>query len=392
MSVINQVLLNLEKRRASPAERGVLPNHVQVLPDDGRAQHWGWVAAGGVVAVATLAAGWMSLSGTGTERTRWAAPRASTEGIIEKAVTASAGVRSTTRPEERGEGYLQELRAFRLSLELSNPPAEPLPHRDAEVPQAAAGGGEPLRSGRLIGRMGAESAPDATPPGEATPARSEAGKHAFGAPAKPAAGASARPAIRKELRAPTPRDLAENEYRKSVGLLNQGRLAEAEDGFQAALSLYPENQQARQGLIGLLVQGRKLEEAERVLEEGVKLSPGQIGFNMTLARLQADRGDDAQATATLQRGLEHARGNAEYAAFLAALLQRQGRHEEGIEQFHAALRLRPGSGVWWLGLGMSLQATNRPAAAQEAYRQARAAGNLHPDLAALAEQRLRQLQ
>jgi MSHA biogenesis protein MshN len=140
------------------------------------------------------------------------------------------------------------------------------------------------------------------------------------------------------------------------------------------------------------VHGRKLDEAERVLEEGVRLSPGQTGFNMTLARLQAERGDNALATATLQRGLEHAQGSAEYAAFLAALLQRQGRHEEAIDQFHAALRLRPGSGVWWLGLGISLQATNRGPAAQEAYRQARAAGNLQPDLAALAEQRLRQLQ
>lgn len=194
------------------------------------------------------------------------------------------------------------------------------------------------------------------------------------------------------MRAPTPRDLAENEYRKAVALLNQGRLANAEEGFQAALNLFPEHPQARQGMIGLLVQGRKFEEAERVLQEGVKLSPGQTGFYMTLARLQADRGDNAQATATLQRGLEHAQGSAEYAALLAALLQRQGRHDEAIEQFQAALRLRPGSGVWWLGLGMSLQAVNRTADAQEAYRQARAAGNLHPDLAALAEQRLRQLQ
>jgi MSHA biogenesis protein MshN len=158
------------------------------------------------------------------------------------------------------------------------------------------------------------------------------------------------------------------------------------------LNLYPEHLRARQGLLGLLVQARKLEEAERVLEEGVRLSPGQTGFSMTLARLQADRGDNAGAIATLQRGLEHAQGSAEYAAFLAALLQRQGQHEEAIEQFQAALRLRPGSGIWWLGLGMSLQAANRPAAAQEAYLQARAAGNLQPDLAALAEQRLRQLQ
>jgi MSHA biogenesis protein MshN len=157
------------------------------------------------------------------------------------------------------------------------------------------------------------------------------------------------------------------------------------------LGLHPEHLQARQALVGLLVQDRKLEEAERLLEEGVKLTPGQIGFNTTLARLQADRGDNERAIATLQAGLEHAQGSAEYAAFLAALLQRQGRHEEAIAQFQTALRIRPSWGVWWLGLAMSLQATGRPTAASDAYRQARAAGNLHPELAALAEQRLQQL-
>jgi MSHA biogenesis protein MshN len=391
MSVINQVLLNLEKRRASPAERGVLPDHVQVLPDSGRALHWGWVGAGVAVAIMALAA-WIALTRPGAEPARSPAPRAGAEGAIERMLSATAGVRPTTRPDEPGDVYLQELRAFRLSLELSNPPAEPEPRRDATAPQAAAGGGEPLRSARVIGRMGAEPATDATPAGAATPARSEAGTRAAAAPARPAADAATRPEIRKEMRADTPRDLAENEYRRAVTLLNQGRLADAEEVFRAALSVYPEHHNARQGLLGLLVHGRRLEEAERVLEEGVRLSPGQTGFNMTLARLQAERGDNALATATLQRGLEHAQGSAEYAAFLAALLQRQGRHEEAIDQFHAALRLRPGSGVWWLGLGISLQATNRGPAAQEAYRQARAAGNLQPDLAALAEQRLRQLQ
>ena len=187
---------------------------------------------------------------------------------------------------------------------------------------------------------------------------------------------------------PRARELAENEYRKAVAFLNQGRLAEAEEGLQAALNLYPEHHQARQGLLGLLVQGKKLEEAERVLEEGVRLSPAQTGFSMTLARLQADRGDDSAGDRHPEKGLEYAQGSAEYVAFLAALLQRQGRHEEAIEQFQAALRLRPGVGRVVAGARHVAAGGQPPAAAQDAYRQARAAGNLQPELAALAEQRL----
>jgi hypothetical protein len=41
---------------------------------------------------------------------------------------------------------------------------------------------------------------------------------------------------------------------------------------------------------------------------------------------------------------------------------------------------------------MSLQAVKRSPEAQDAYRRARAANNLHPELAALADQRLKQLQ
>lgn len=391
MSVINQVLLNLEKRRASPEERGLLPLHVQVPPESGRrAPYWGWIAAGVAFAFAAPA-GWMALTATVAEPTRSSA-RPGTDDVIENVVSTSAGVSPTMRGGGREEVYSQELRAFRLSLELSNPPSDSARRRGAEAQQAGTGAREPVSTARVIGRMGAESAPDATLAGAPARTPGEAGTRAAAARAVPAAETATQPEIRKQVRDPTPRELAENEYRKAVAWLNQGRLAEAEAGFQEALGLHPEHPQARQGLVGLLVQGRKLEEAERVLEEGVKLAPRQIGFTTTLARLQADRGDNERAIAALQAGLEHAQGSAEYAAFLAALLQRQGRHEEAIGHFQTALRMQPGSGVWWLGLAMSLQAAHRPAAASDAYRQARASGNLHPELAALAEQRMRQLQ
>ena len=48
MSVINQLLVDLEKRRESGAERSVLPDHVRALPDEQRPVQWGWIALGGV--------------------------------------------------------------------------------------------------------------------------------------------------------------------------------------------------------------------------------------------------------------------------------------------------------------------------------------------------------
>jgi MSHA biogenesis protein MshN len=381
MSVINQVLLSLERRRASPEERGLLPPHVQVLPESVRATYWGWIAAGVAFAFAAPAA-WMALTATMAGPTRSPAQPV-TDGAIERVAATAAGMNAAAS---------QELGAFRLSLELSNPPPDSTPSAGAGAPQAGAEVREPLSTARVIGRLDAESASATAPASAATRGPGEAGPRAsVGRPA-PSAQPSVRPEIRKEVREPTPHELAENEYRKAVAWLNQGRMAEAEAGLQEALGLYPEHLQARQALVGLLIQGRKLGEAERLLVEGVKLAPGQIGFTMTLARLQADRGDNERAIATLQEGIEYAQGSADYVAFLAALLQRQGRHEEAIGHFQAALRLRPGSGVWWLGLAMSLQAANSPAAASDAYRQARAAGNLHPELAALAEQRLQQLQ
>lgn len=378
MSVINQVLLNLERRRASPAERGLLPDHVQALPFPGRPSNWGWVAAGVALAVAAPA-GWMALTTTVAEPLRSPATRPGTGRPAENLATAVTVPASVARPDEGEEAYLREHRALRLSLDLSIPPGQ----------QEARDGGEPLSTARVIGRTGMESSAD---PSSAAPARSETGKRAAATAVTPAAVAAGTPEIRKKMRDPTPRELAENEYRKAVAFLNQGRLAEAEESFRAALGIYPENHLARQGLIGLLVQGKKFQDAERVLEEGVTLSPAQTGFSMMLSRLQADRGDSELAIATLEKGLPYAQGSADYVAFLAALLQRQGRHEDAIGYFHAALRLRPGTGVWWLGLGMSLQALNQPAAAQSAYREARAAGTLQPELAALAEQRMKQLQ
>lgn len=383
MSVINQLLLDLEKRRASPTERSALPTHVRALPEP-EPSRWGWVAVGGVVVAAVAGMAWSMLSGFDwTQRRAAAAPsmpsRAAAVAVEKSGSQAVASAKGIERPGANGDGG-REGPASQLTFELSA-----LPARVAEPPVAVPA---PIAAARIVAPA-REEAPVRSEP----PAAPVAAKRAGVATARtPAGEPHGKVEISKHVRQPTAPELAEAEYGKSTNLLHQGRLAEAQEGFRAALNHHPVHHGARQALVGLLVESRSLSEAERALQEGLALAPGQTGFAMTLARLQVDRGDNAQAIATLQKGLDHARANADYLAFLAALLQRQSRHEDAIAQYQAALRLKPSAGVWWIGLGISLQAANRPADAQDAYRRARASTSLNAELAAFAEQRLRQLQ
>jgi MSHA biogenesis protein MshN len=190
----------------------------------------------------------------------------------------------------------------------------------------------------------------------------------------------------------TPAQQAENEYRRGVELLNQGRLPEAQDAFNQALLQSPTHTAARQTLFGLLINLKKNDEAEHLLQDGLALNPAQPGFARALAGLQATRGDIPAAIETLRASEASAQNSADYLAFLAGLLQREAQHEDAVAHYQAALKLSPQSGVWWMGLGISLQALNRNADARDAFTHAKASNALTPELQAFVEQRLKQVQ
>lgn len=420
MSLINQVLLDLEKRRASGTERGALPDHVRALPEMRQGSRLWWIAAvGALIVVVVMVTAWGALTGFRLPGRKQTPPTAASPVVSppeNKAVEAAilAGAAPMVQP-------VQEIPAATvvapdspragLSLELANVPAtltDKPPRAADKAPEPRA----PIATADVIAKAQPEPAAQAqsSSAASAPPVAATAGKS--GADARPQAPSKARepapssppvtavrpvpraahPEIDKRERQLTPQQLAENDYGKATALLNQGRLGEARDTFEAALRHYPPHLGARQGLFGLLIEAKNFTEAERVLREGLQLNPSQTGFTMTLARLQVDRGNTQAAIDILQKGMGYAQNNADYHAFLAALLQRQQRHNEAIEQFQAALSLNPRSGVWLMGLGISLQALNRNADAQETFRRAKASGSLNADLQAFVDQRLRQLQ
>lgn len=181
----------------------------------------------------------------------------------------------------------------------------------------------------------------------------------------------------------------EDAYRRALASMQDGRVTETIALLEQALQAAPRHDAARQTLIGLLVESGRGDEAIRQLQQALSSDARQPALAMLLARLQIERG--ASGIETLTRTLPYANGNSEYMAFLAGALQRQGRHQEAAEQYQAALRAAPGQGVWWMGLGISLQAEKRNAEALAAFRRAQGAGTLSPELQAFVERKLQQL-
>jgi MSHA biogenesis protein MshN len=182
---------------------------------------------------------------------------------------------------------------------------------------------------------------------------------------------------------------AEGEYRHALNALQDGRMTETIAALEQTLKLDPGHDAARQTLVGLLIEAKRTDEAIRHLQAGLALDPRQPALAMLLARLQIERG--ASGIDTLTRTLPYAGNNADYHAFLAGALQREQRHREAAEQYQAALRAAPANGVWWMGLGMSLQAEKRNGEALDAFQRARASGTLSGELQGFVERRLQQL-
>lgn len=377
MSLINQMLQDLDARGTHASSAGVMQGQIRVVPERSGMRIAAAVAVA-LLILAALAAGFWWWQG----RTPVAPAPASMAPVTSAA--------STVTPAK------SELKLADFSLKMA-PDLNQVPLPEVkDMPPAPAGQVTQPALQTADSFSSTPARPEPKAPLLAANASPETGAAATRNAPAPARGKIAEPGTSvmpdKQVKDLTPQQNAENAYRNGATLLQQGRVQEAGAALEQALQLDPGNAAARQTLVAVLIESKRKDEAIRRLREGLQLDPGQAGLAMILARLQVDRGETATAIDTLQKSLPHAGERGDYPAFLAALLQREARHKEAIEQYNAALRRSPQNGVWWMGLGISLQAEHRLADAADAYARAKAAGNLSADLRAFVEEKLVNLQ
>lgn len=364
MSVINQMLRDLDARDASAQERAGLPPRLRTLPPSGQARAQQWRMLGIGVGIGALAAGLVAALLAGGSPEPSPAPAAPPAAPV--AAPAAVSPAPTLAPPVP----VVDDGAMKLSTLISKPEAATLPAaRPAPAKPAAA----PAPAAEVSVKPAKSSTAAAKPQSQSQPEQ------------EPAADAQ----IDKRAKGGQAREMAENEYRKGMQAVKRGDSNAAQPLFQRALELDPLFAKARQALLSVLVGGKQWSEARQVAEAGLALDPGQSGWAMILARLQFEQGDAAAALATLERHAGAAAGDADYQGLFAYLLQKQQRPAEAAERFRLALGLRPNEGRWWFGLGLALETAGKAAEAREAYAKAREVGNLPADMATLVEQKLR---
>ena len=414
MSIINRMLQELDRRHAAEGPStapgtspGKLASNVRTVKParSGVAAFW-WIAALVVLAAAAGVAyvTWygpyrQAASRVAPSPTAPAVPRGPAAAAPSAPSPASAPAAPPATPPSgtpatqgaQAEAPSQQppkVDMLRLATEIDTPIVE---RRGKPAPARSSVDRDAVRAKPPPAAAKAPAAPAPAPSPAAPAAQPQA-------PSKPAAslhalrgGASDQGRIDKRVSQST-RDRAEGEFRRAMTFVNQGRMSEGMDGLRAALALDPSYEAARQTLVSLLLEAKRTDDAAAALEEGLALNSSNSGFAMLLARIRVERGNLGGALDLLQKHEAAAQDNGEYRAFAAALLQRLGRHEEAIQQYTVALSIAPGVGAWWIGLGISQEASSRGKEAAEAFRRAKLTGTLNTNLAAYADQRLRQLQ
>ncbi|MDH5511606.1 MAG: tetratricopeptide repeat protein [Gammaproteobacteria bacterium] len=205
---------------------------------------------------------------------------------------------------------------------------------------------------------------------------------------EPAIMPSENAVMDKRMKPFSPNETAESEYRRAVDLLQKGRMADAEKNLKLALQADAAHTPSRELLAGLMLQRGHWREAGELLEQGIEAVPAHYPFAQLLARVHVEHGADQKAVSVMEGSRRAGAENPEYLAFLAALYQRVGKHAEAIKTFNEAVTLNPQESRSWLGLGISLEATQDWEAAGTAYQRAIASGTLDDKLLKYARQRL----
>lgn len=245
-----------------------------------------------------------------------------------------------------------------------------------EVPLAPSqAGSEAFAAETLPVAEAAETAPDALPDWMSRPVPAREEAAAERAPAPVAQTPVSAPAL------PRQPDMRISSHKPdAMGLARQalqdGDHPRAIREFEALQRARPADPEVSRWLARAYLAGGELERLQAWATEQLAGNPGDSELRMLLARGQLQRGEKTAAIVTLAQNPPPVARDTAYHALLAALYQQNGDWQRSAAVYQQLVALRPAQATWQLGLGIALEQLERDAEAAQHYRIAVQAGGL----------------
>ncbi|OZG70854.1 hypothetical protein BTA51_23740 [Hahella sp. CCB-MM4] len=203
-------------------------------------------------------------------------------------------------------------------------------------------------------------------------------------PAK--AVSQAAPAIQPSQ---NPSALAARRLREARDLYQKGKTLEAEDMLRRQLDKTPEMDESLYQLGAWFLARGGIQEALTLLNQ-VNESSG-AALREIKAHALVSSGRETEAMLLLDSNPPNAREFPRYQSLRAGLLQQAGQYEEALKLYAELVDTDPRRGDWWAGLAIALDQTGRVDSALRAYQQALSDPTLTGQLSVYARQRIEQL-
>jgi tetratricopeptide (TPR) repeat protein len=184
---------------------------------------------------------------------------------------------------------------------------------------------------------------------------------------------------------------AEKLFQEAYFEYKKGNISDSLKKLNMVLNQDAGHIKARSTLALVLSEKEHYELAYSVLNEGLIQYPENVEWIKMFARLLLNEGKLVEARAMLAKQQPVLALNTEYYALQAAVLQKLAEYEEAAKIYRNLLHVNPYKGIWWMGLGISLESLKRYDDALYAYQKASKNSSIAKDTRQFLNQRISRL-
>lgn len=184
----------------------------------------------------------------------------------------------------------------------------------------------------------------------------------------------------------------DSDYQEAMQFYQQGQADQSIILLSELLARNPEYSQARVSLATFLIEQGSIDKALHVIKTGLQQRPFYPPYVQLKAKILVDQKKVDQALNLLQIAPPGLKEYPDYHAFIAALYQRSGKAMLAQQIYEELLALDSENGIWWMGLGIAYETLGRHNQAMSAYMKALHSGHLNVESKAYVESQIKNLQ